>query len=167
VWFLRSRCRRPDLTGALGGGAELTTACDYRLMCSESPATGIGFVQVRMGLVPAWGSSGRLMSIVGPQRALDLLLDARVLTASEAAAVGLADGTAVSLAGAMDWLRRKVQHHGHVVRAVKRTRLVYLDGFGPRDAVDAECRIFAPLWGGPANREALARRVKHKSSEIQ
>jgi len=156
-----------DGTGALGGGAELTTACDYRLMCSESPATGIGFVHVLMGLVPVGGSLGWLMSVMGPQKALDLLLEARVLTASEAAAVGLVDGTVVSLAGTVDWLRRKVQHHGHVVRAVKRTQLVYLDGFGQRDVVDAECRIFAPLWGGPANREALERSVKHKSSESQ
>lgn len=36
---------------AMGGGAELTTACDFRLMTEESV---IRFVHKEMGIVPSW-----------------------------------------------------------------------------------------------------------------
>lgn len=154
-------------TGALGGGAELTTACDYRLMCSETAdTTAIGFVHVKMGLVPAWGSVGRLMAIVGRQRALDLLLDGRPLRAAEAVIGGLVDGTAATVVDAAKWLCRKTDHDVNVVRAIKRAWLCH-DGHGHGQqrsdeiALDEERRIFAPLWGGTANQAALERNVKH------
>lgn len=140
----------------------MTTACDYRLMCSESPqATAIGFVHATMGIVPAWGSVGRLTSIVGPQRTMDLLLNSRPVGAAEAMDAGLVDGTVATLADAAEWLSQKVRHDANVIRAVKRMRLCHLDGPIEGRAL-AERKIFAPLWGGPANREALIRRPKHK-----
>uniref|UniRef100_A0A8D2PTK6 Ethylmalonyl-CoA decarboxylase n=1 Tax=Zosterops lateralis melanops TaxID=1220523 RepID=A0A8D2PTK6_ZOSLA len=39
---------------AFGGGAELTTACDFRLM---TPGSEIRFVHKHMGLVPGWGGA--------------------------------------------------------------------------------------------------------------
>lgn len=144
----------------MGGGAEFTTACDYRLMCSETPdATGIGFVHATMGIVPAWGSTGRLVSIVGRQTALHLLLDCRPLRAAEAMAVGLVDGTVRSKADAVQWLCRKTRHDANVIKAVKRTLLCHYGG-GEAD-FRTERRIFAPLWGGPANKEALSKNFKH------
>lgn len=165
--FWLRRCRSAGIwirtfSGALGGGAELTTACDYRLMCSASPqVTGIGFVHATMGIVPAWGSTGRLTRIVGAQRTLDLLLDSRPLRADKAMDAGLVDGTAATFADAVEWLSRKVRHDVSVVRAVKRTRLCHLDALEWPTTALAERRIFAPLWGGPANREALSRRPRH------
>jgi len=151
-------------SGALGGGAELTTACDYRLMCSASPqVTGIGFVHAKMGIVPAWGSAGRLTWLVGPQRTLDLLLDSRPLRADEAVAAGLVDDTVATFKDAVEWLSQKVHHDVTVVRAVKRMRLCHVDKPDWAAAALAERKIFAPLWGGPANREALIQRPKHKT----
>lgn len=153
-----------DVLGALGGGAELTTACDYRLMCGASPlVTGIGFVHAKMGIVPAWGSAGRLTRIVGPQRTLDLLLDSRPLRSDEAMAAGLVDGTVATFRDAVEWLSRKVRHDVTVVRAVKRTRVCHIGQPDSATTALAERKIFAPLWGGPANREALIKRPKHKT----
>ena len=55
---------------AVGGGAEITTSCDFRLMTPASYAT---FIHARMGVTPGWGAVGRLMSIVGRANALKLL----------------------------------------------------------------------------------------------
>lgn len=41
---------------ALGGGAELATACDFRLFTNKGE---IGFVQGRMGVVTGWGGATR------------------------------------------------------------------------------------------------------------
>jgi ethylmalonyl-CoA/methylmalonyl-CoA decarboxylase len=75
---------------ALGGGAELATATDFRVM---SPAARIQFVQARMGVSPGWGAAWRLREIVGPSMAVRLLTGGRALDASAAESVGLSDAT--------------------------------------------------------------------------
>lgn len=142
--------------GALGGGAEMAMACDYRLMCTERPTTVIRFIHGRLGIVPAWGTSGRLMAALGPRKAMDVLLESRPMDAANAMDVGLVDGTAASLADVAEWLTRKTRHDVNVIRAIKRTRQCYDGGVeSPAAATLMERKIFAPLWGGTANREAL------------
>ena len=45
---------------ALGGGAELAVACDFRVAASHAR---IGFAQVTLGIVPAWGATERLAEV--------------------------------------------------------------------------------------------------------
>ncbi|XP_050438836.1 ethylmalonyl-CoA decarboxylase-like isoform X2 [Adelges cooleyi] len=154
-----------DGIGALGGGAELSTACDYRLMCDDR-TTVIGFVHGRMGLVPAWGATGRLLAIVGRQKATDLLLDAKPVPAEYALRIGLADDTVATLSDAVNWLLRKVgRNHVDVIKAIKYTRSTYDKHCKWQEcAGQMERKIFAPLWGGSANREALSKNIKHNTS---
>eukprot|EP00953_Heterococcus_sp_UTEX-ZZ885_P007817 4701-Heterococcus_DN1.PRE.1 len=50
------------VTGAaVGGGAELTTACDYRVLSSDAK---IQFVQVKMGVSVGWGGGARLCKLI-------------------------------------------------------------------------------------------------------
>ncbi|XP_060847193.1 ethylmalonyl-CoA decarboxylase-like isoform X2 [Rhopalosiphum padi] len=149
-----------DGTGAIGGGAELTTACDYRLMCNAVDTTAIGFVQSKMGIVPAWGATGRLVSIMGARKTLDLLLEARLFGVTEAMDLGLVDGAVASLADAEAWLSRKIKPDVNVIRAIK--RMVRCHDDSQEAARMIESRIFAPLWGGPVNQAAIERQVKHK-----
>ena len=74
----------------LGGGFEMALACDHRV-ASDSPLTRIGLPEVRLGLIPGWGGCTRLPRLVGLPRALDLILNARVLPASSARRQGLVD----------------------------------------------------------------------------
>ncbi|KAJ3091312.1 enoyl CoA hydratase domain-containing protein 1 [Quaeritorhiza haematococci] len=55
---------------ALGGGAELTTATDHRIMTEDAT---LRFVQVKMGVVPGWGGGTRLTRLIGRSNALRLL----------------------------------------------------------------------------------------------
>lgn len=85
---------------ALGGGAEILLACDVRI--AEESAR-IGFPQSRLGLLPGWDGTERLLRIVGRSRALRLLVGEPRLRAAEAMALGLvdevvADGTALTRA---------------------------------------------------------------------
>jgi enoyl-CoA hydratase len=73
---------------ALGGGAELALACDIRLMARGGE---IGFPEVRPGFFPGAGGTQRLARVVGPARALRLMMEGRRLTADEAHALGLVD----------------------------------------------------------------------------
>jgi len=73
---------------AFGGGAELAVACDFRIAAAHAR---IGFTQVSLGLMPAWGVSERLPSLVGRGRALSMLLGGQPMSAAEALQLGLVE----------------------------------------------------------------------------
>lgn len=73
---------------ALGGGAEVAVAADIRI---ARPNVEIGFTQVKLGIIPAWGGAERLAEIVGRSRAMLLIASGNRLSASEAQSVGLID----------------------------------------------------------------------------
>ena len=73
---------------ALGGGAEVAVAADIRLAADD---VKIGFKQVTLGIMPAWGGAERLAALVGKSKALLLAGTRAVLDAAEAHRVGLVD----------------------------------------------------------------------------
>jgi enoyl-CoA hydratase/carnithine racemase len=73
---------------ALGGGAELALACDLRVTSSDSV---MGFPEIELGLFPGAGGTQRLPRVVGPARALRLMMLGERLSGDEAAAIGLVD----------------------------------------------------------------------------
>ena len=71
---------------ALGGGCELALACDIRF---ASPNAQLGQPEVTLGICPGWGGTQRLLRIVGPARAKDLIFSGRKIMAEEAFSMGL------------------------------------------------------------------------------
>lgn len=71
---------------ALGGGAELAYAADFRV---ASTTARIGNPEVSLGIAAAAGASWRLAELVGEPLAKEILLAGRILTAEEALAVRL------------------------------------------------------------------------------
>ena len=71
---------------ALGGGAELAYACDFRI---GTPTTKIGNPEPGLGILAAAGAAWRLKELVGEPLAKEILLAGRVLDADEALAVRL------------------------------------------------------------------------------
>ena len=72
---------------ALGGGLEITLACDIRLAASGSYR--LGLPEVTLGLLPGNGGTQRLTRLIGPSRAMELLLTGRTYTAEDAREMGL------------------------------------------------------------------------------
>jgi len=71
---------------ALGGGAELAYACDFRI---GTPTARLGNPEGQLGILAAAGASWRLIELVGEPLAKEILLLGRVLTAEEAREVRL------------------------------------------------------------------------------
>ena len=71
---------------ALGGGCELALACDIRIASSNAK---IGQTEVTIGIPPGWGGTQRLLRIVGPAKAKELIYNGKMITAEEAERIGL------------------------------------------------------------------------------
>nr|SVE72953.1 EOG090X06RW [Ceriodaphnia reticulata] len=149
---------------ALGGGAELATACDFRLFTEKGE---IGFVQGRMGVVTGWGGGTRLVQLLGQHRALELLLTSRQIPASEAMALGIANGITKSaeLSEAVEetkqWLQLKLSHAPQIIHALKQI-VATARAVSYEESLQNERKVFAMLWGGDANKKALEQNIKHK-----
>jgi enoyl-CoA hydratase/carnithine racemase len=146
---------------ALGGGAEVTLACDLRIIDS---AGKLGFVQAKRGVIPGWGGGQRLLRLVGYTRALDLLLRAPILSPEELLALKLVSSIA-PVGGALDaaraWAAQVARLDSAVVRSMK--ALLQAGLTQPyTDALATERALFPPLWVGEARinstREFLERR---------
>jgi 3-hydroxypropionyl-coenzyme A dehydratase len=89
---------------ALGGGCELALACDIRIASNNAK---IGQPEVTIGIPPGWGGTQRLMRLVGPAKAKEMIFTGKMITADEAREIGLVNKV-VSL-GADDKVPQEVK----------------------------------------------------------
>ncbi|MFG2960239.1 enoyl-CoA hydratase/isomerase family protein [Streptomyces sp. NPDC048291] len=162
AWRMRGLCDRiagfpapvvAALNGhALGGGAEVAVAADIRVAADD---IRIGFTQVTLAIMPAWGGAERLAALVGRGRALLLAGTGAVLDAAEAERVGLVDRVVPRASFETEW------------RALARTlatgpaaeiKHVLDDGTSADDAV----RAFARLWAADTHWEAADRALNRR-----
>ncbi|MHA1145315.1 MAG: enoyl-CoA hydratase/isomerase family protein [Candidatus Helarchaeota archaeon] len=71
---------------ALGGGAELALACDFRIATENS---SFGFPEINLGIIPAAGGTQRLPRLIGKARALEMIMTGDFIDASKAEKIGL------------------------------------------------------------------------------
>lgn len=132
---------------ALGGGAELAVACDFRVAAAHAR---IGFVQGRLGITTAWGGSIDLADLVGPQRAFALMARCLLLAASEAQALGLVDAAAApgtSLDRAVDeFIRPMLALPRHVLASLKAYNRAYRGRHPRPDLEQLETQRLAEAW---------------------
>ena len=92
---------------ALGGGFELALACHFRV---ATPGARVGLPEVKLGLLPGAGGTQRLPRLVGPEKALKMIVTGEPVAAAEALADGIVDETVEGdlTAGAIAFARRVV-----------------------------------------------------------
>ncbi len=71
---------------ALGGGLELAMACTYRI---ASPSSRFALPEIKLGLIPGYGGTQRLVKLVGFPKASEIVLNGNMIQAAEALDAGL------------------------------------------------------------------------------
>ena len=146
---------------ALGGGAELSVACDMRI---AAPDARIGFIQGQLGLSTAWGGGIDLLDLVGSARALELVAQARVLRAPQALALGLINEIVEDEGAA--FTAAMLGRAAHVLRAQKRLLSA------PRRRLHAELSelesdLHVANWIDDAHWRAVAAATQKKTAATQ
>lgn len=90
IFSFIEQCSKPVIAlingYALGGGAELAMACHIRIATDNAL---IGLPEVSLGLIPGYGGTQRLPSLVGISKAMEMILTGKPIKAEEAERFGL------------------------------------------------------------------------------
>jgi len=70
----------------LGGGTELAMACHMRFIGDQAQ---MGLPEILLGIMPAFGGTQRAARILGPARAMEIMLTGKFLPAAECDRIGL------------------------------------------------------------------------------
>ncbi len=103
---------------ALGGGCEMTLACDLRV---ADTTASIGLPEVKLGIMPGFGGTVRLPRLIGSDNALEWMTTGKDQKADKALAVGAIDAVVApeklveaaksmlqdAIAGKLDWQARR------------------------------------------------------------
>jgi enoyl-CoA hydratase/carnithine racemase len=139
---------------ALGGGAEVAVAADIRIAADD---VKIGFNQVRLGIMPAWGGAERLAQAIGRSRALLAIATGELYDAATAQRLGLVDMVVPRATFDDAWrslARRMAAAAPGAMRAVKSVVSAAAPASHP-ELEAAATAAFAQLWMGDAHWAAV------------
>lgn len=151
---------------ALGGGCELAMACDIIL---AGPTAVFGQPEVKLGVIPGFGGTQRLVRRVGRQRALELMLTGRNVKADEAVAIGLAlelvaegevKDAALDLAG-------RIARNGPVAVRLARRAVAETDGLDQHAGMAAERSLFGLCFATEDQKEGMAAFVEKRRATFR
>lgn len=147
---------------AIGGGAEIATACDFRIMTADAE---IRFVHSRMGIIPIWGGVTRLVQLIGQSKALEVIGTARSISADEAVTYGLASASVKSPSPMLKTLEFLKPFLENPVEPLKSAKLaINAANQKPYDiSVEYGKLLSSTLWGGHDHIRALAAHFNHRS----
>ncbi|BBY05590.1 enoyl-CoA hydratase/isomerase family protein [Mycobacterium noviomagense] len=138
---------------ALGGGAEVAVAADIRVAADDIK---IGFNQVALEIMPAWGGAERLAALIGRGKALLLAGSGTVLDAAEAARIGLVDVVLPRSLFDEGWRSLARSLANRPAAEIKRV----ISGVSADEAIAS----FARLWVADAHWQAAERVTKRSTN---
>lgn len=139
---------------ALGGGCELSLACDIRI---AKEGAKLGQPEINLGLIPGGGGTQRLPNVVGMGQAMKLTLSGELVDAREAEEIGLVEEThpegefeerLSALAGTIAAKSPKALDHAK--RALAASAEMSLDA-----GLDHESELFTSLFATEDMREGI------------
>lgn len=93
----------------VGGGFEVAMACDLRI--ARAGAFQVGLPEVALGVLPGTGGTQRLSRLVGPSKALEMMIEGTKLTFAQAQDQGLVNK--VFEGATAEEFNKKVREYAH------------------------------------------------------
>jgi enoyl-CoA hydratase/carnithine racemase len=148
---------------ALGGGLQVALGADIRIV---APDARMSVLEIRWGLVPDMTGSQLLPELVGRDVAKELTFTGRVVSGTEAVALGLATRADPDPRGAaLDLARSIAARSPHAIRAAK--RLLNLAGRVDLEAgFAAEQDEIGALIGRPDQAEAVSAEFERRPPQF-
>ena len=149
---------------ALGGGCELSMACDIRI-CAENAV--FGQPETGLGITPGFGGTQRLARLIGPGMAKQLIYSARNIKADEALRVGLVNAVypAAELMPAAEKLASAIAGNAPVaVRACKQAINEGLEA-DMDEAIVIEEKLFGSCFATADQKEGMSAFLEKRKHE--
>ncbi|WP_067183461.1 3-hydroxyacyl-CoA dehydrogenase NAD-binding domain-containing protein [Microtetraspora niveoalba] len=140
---------------AMGGGLEIALHCSYRTVSSGVPA--IALPECFLGLVPGWGGTQLLPRLIGPEKAIRLIIENplsqnRMIKGPDAYALGVAD----AMFEPADFLEESLRWAARVLRGEETVARAPYEGDWDKAVADARFLVDMKLRGAsPAPYRAL------------
>ena len=139
---------------ALGGGCELSLACDIRIASEKAK---FGQPEVGLGIIPGFGGTQRMARIIGTGAAMELIYPAETLDAKLAEAIGMVNHV-VAPDELMDFalnLANKIAANAQV--AIRTSKMAIRRGIDCdiSTAVTYEALAFATCFGTEDQKDAM------------
>lgn len=151
---------------AIGGGAEIAATMDLRTITKSAK---IGYVHARVGISAAWGGGSRLVQLVGPSRAIDMMSSGRLVDSQEALEMGLVNYIIDDTNSDHEKLMEEAKNYltSHLIGA--KSTIIAIKGIVNaartmplEQALKTEAQLLSSTWGKPPHIDALNNNVKHR-----
>src|SRR5579872_3801467 len=158
-WENLAKTRKPVIAAvagfALGGGCEIAMMCDFILAADTAK---FGQPEIKLGVIPGAGGTQRLTRAVGKSKAMDMILTARMMDASEAERANLVSRVfpADQLVAEAIKIGERVAALSPVAVAVAKQAVNRAFETTLSEGVRVERSLFLPLLGTPDQKEGMA-----------
>jgi enoyl-CoA hydratase len=163
-------CEKPIIAAingtCLGGGLELALCCHIRV---AAEGARVGQPEITLGIIPGFGGTQRLTRLLGPSKALELILTGDAISASEAKALGLVSQviSADDLPRQVQGLARRIASKGQLaVRAALEAVRGGLE-LGLREGLVREAHLFGALCDSEDKREGVAAFLEKRQPQFR
>ena len=139
---------------ALGGGLELALACDIRIASEEAK---VGCPESSIGLTPAWGGLQRLPRIIGVGKAKELVFTGAMITAKEAADMGLINKVVApdELESTVNWTAAKIAGNAPIALKYAKESLNKVFDVPIGEGLKEDARLCAKCFGTADIKEGI------------
>lgn len=140
---------------AVGGGCEIASACDYRVVSANAKA---GFIQGTLAITTGWGGATQLFEKLNRHdTVLKMLSEAKIHTADELLSIGWASALyeGNSDEGLAEFMERLLEIHPSVHKAYKQAAIAQWQSNDVEKRMFQEARNCARLWESEAHHEAV------------
>lgn len=130
---------------ALGGGCEVACSCDIRIASTRAI---FGTPEIKLGLIPGYGGTQRLVNLVGYGKAMEMMMSGNNVGAEEAHRLGIANQLCTPeelLDTTMSLAQTIAGKSMHTLGVAKKTIRAALDN-GLTEGVKIEALAFANLF---------------------